>query len=383
MTAVRSITWKLVLSFLLVVVVSAVVTALLARVTITNEFWNYLGMGHMRGHWEMGMGMMMEAYFGTAERQFLQSVFRSLYLGAMVAGGFGLVIGLVLSRAIADPLKRLTHTVQQISSGNFQERAQVTGGGREIADLTRAVNVMAKNLQATERMRRRLMADITHELRTPLSIIQGNLEGMLDGVVEPNQQHIASIYDESLRLSRLVNNLRDLALADVGQLKLDRRPVNLKEVVRKACQLLRPVAEEKRITLDMDLPAELPQVSADQDRLHQVLYNLLTNSLRYTPEGGKVRLTVRVLGEGSGKESILVQVADTGVGIPPTDLPHIFNHFYRADESRARASGGTGIGLAIVKQLVEAHGGRVWAESEPGKGSTFSFTVPVHRVTSS
>jgi len=382
-TAVRSITWKLVLSFLLVVVVSAVVTALLARVTITNEFWNYLGMGHMRGHWEMGMGMMMEAYFGTAERQFLQSVFRSLYLGAMVAGGFGLVIGLVLSRAIADPLKRLTHTVQQISSGNFQERAQVTGGGREIADLTRAVNVMAKNLQATERMRRRLMADITHELRTPLSIIQGNLEGMLDGVVEPNQQHIASIYDESLRLSRLVNNLRDLALADVGQLKLDRRPVNLKEVVRKACQLLRPVAEEKRITLDMDLPAELPQVSADQDRLHQVLYNLLTNSLRYTPEGGKVRLTVRVLGEGSGKESILVQVADTGVGIPPTDLPHIFNHFYRADESRARASGGTGIGLAIVKQLVEAHGGRVWAESEPGKGSTFSFTVPVHRVTSS
>ncbi|KKM11167.1 hypothetical protein SY88_10030 [Clostridiales bacterium PH28_bin88] len=371
----RSITWKLVFSFLLVVSVSAVVTAYLARISITNQFWDYLGMGHMRNS-SMGMGMM-DAYFGAAERQFLNSVFRSLYWGAAVASGFGLVLGLILSRAIAGPLKKLTTTVKGISNGNFQERAQVERGDKEIVDLADAVNVMAASLQTNERLRRRLMADITHELRTPLAIIQGNLEGMLDGVVDPSPQHIASVYDESLRLSRLVNNLRDLALADVGQLKIDRRLVDLKQLMQKTGQLLRPAAEEKHISLEIHTPAEMPVITADPDRIHQVLYNLLTNSLRYTPEGGKVSLLARVLAEGTGKEMIQVEVSDTGVGIPAEDLPHIFDHFYRADQSRTRASGGSGIGLAIVKQLVEAHGGKVWAESEPGKGSTFYFTLPV------
>ncbi|MHB1128249.1 MAG: sensor histidine kinase [Bacillota bacterium] len=377
----RSITWKLVFSFMLVISISAVVAIYVAQVSIANQFWNYLGMGHM-GDTNMGMGMgrMMETYLDTSESQFLKSVFNSLYWGALVASGFGLVIGLILSRAIVGPLKKLTYIVKEISNGNYHERVQVKQRDKEIVDLAKAVNVMADNLQTNERLRRRLMADITHELRTPLSIIQGNLEGMLDDVIEPSKQHIASIYDECLRLYKLVNNLRDLALADVGQLKLDRCPVDLNELIYKVYQLLRPVAEEKNISLAIQLPKQMPVIVADPDRLNQVLYNLMTNSLRYTPEGGRAIVKGKILAKSGGKEWVQIEVIDNGVGIPAEDLPYVFNHFYRADESRTRASGGSGIGLAIVKQLVEAHGGQVWAESEPGKGSTFYFTLPLEHA---
>ena len=372
----KSIRWKLTLSFLLVVSVSALVAAYIAKVNITDQFWSYLGMGHMHG---MGPGMdnMMDAYMGKSERRFLDAVLQSLYWGAATAGGLGLFLGAFFSKAIAAPLMKLTNTVREISRGNFNGRVSVKRGDKEITDLAEAVNVMADKLQNNEKLRRRLLADITHELQTPLAIIRGNLEAVLDEVAEPTPEHISSIYEESVRLSKLINNLRDLTLAEVGQLKIYRKPLDIVELIGRSVHLFQSSAATKDISLCMNIKEQLPWVQVDKDRIKQVLDNLISNSLRYTPENGSIEVSAKKVTGNKGKKVVIVEVSDTGRGISGKDLPHIFKHFYRADASRARSSGGSGIGLAIVKQLVEAHGGWVWAESESGKGSRFYFTLPI------
>jgi signal transduction histidine kinase len=267
----------------------------------------------------------------------------------------------------------------------------------EIGELARTFNTMAESLARAEELRRQMVVDIAHELRTPLSIIQGNLEGMLDGVLPLDPEQVASVHEETLLLSRLVADLRLLSLAEAGQLKLERSETNLGALIRSVVDRLRPQAQAKGVALETELPASLPILSIDADRISQVIGNLVSNALRYTPAGGAVsvqcsvnsdQLTVNSKQWSVSSEQIaddklitdhwlLITVTDTGSGIAPEDLPHVFDRFYRADRSRNRATGGSGIGLAIVKQLVEAHGGRVWAESELGKGSRFSFTLPL------
>jgi len=245
---------------------------------------------------------------------------------------------------------------------------------------------MAGALAQAETLRRNLVADIAHELRTPLAVLQGHVEGLQDGVLSPTPPTLDRLHEETLLLTRLVDDLRELSLAEAGELKLERQPSDLGELLRRSVAAMQPQAAEKGVTLALDVAPDLPLANVDADRIGQVMRNLLANALRYTTAGGSVTVMARqtektrgtgVTGVTGEVPALLVAVADSGPGIAPDDLPHVFDRFYRADKSRSRASGGAGLGLAIVKQLVEAHGGRVWAESEVGKGATFKFTLPI------
>ena len=222
-------------------------------------------------------------------------------------------------------------------------------------------------------MRRQLIGDVAHELRTPLTAIKGSMEGLMDGVLPDSAETYHQIYQEADRLNRLVDDLQELSRVEAGAYEMDLHPVELSSLVKTVVKRLGGQFEEKDVSLIVDLPSDLPQIQADDDRIIQVLTNLVSNALRYTPEEGEVSLHA----SRSGNQ-IQVTVKDTGVGIPAEHLPHIFTRFYRVDKSRSRQAGGSGIGLTIAKHLVEAHGGRIWVESEgQGKGSKFTFTLPV------
>jgi signal transduction histidine kinase len=308
--------------------------------------------------------------FGPRERLFAGRIRNAIWTGTLVAAGVGVLVALWLARRIVKPVADLTDASKAIAGGSTPPQVPVAGRD-EIAELGRAFNRMAERLATDEEQRRRLFAGIAHELRTPLSVIQGTLEGMLDHVIEPTPERIAGLHSETLLLQRLIRDLRDLSLAQAGQLQLHRQTVDIAGVVRETLEALAPLADERAVALRVEIPDGLPPVGADPDRLRQVVQNLVENALRHTPERGEVRLRLRADG---GQMHLIV--ADTGSGIPADDLPHIFEHFYRADRSRARSSGGTGLGLAIVKSLVKAHGGGVTVESAVGAGSTFTVTLP-------
>lgn len=287
---------------------------------------------------------------------FLRQVQTSLLWAALLAALLSLALGVLVSRLLTAPLARLTRASQAIAAGDLTQRVTVRSRD-EIGALGDAFNEMAGSLAEAETLRKNLVADISHELRTPLTVVQGNLQAILDGVYPLEMAQVASLYDETRLLTRLVDDLYDLALADAGQLRMERAPVDLAALAQAAVGQLSPAAEAAGVELALAADGA-PEVMGDADRLAQVLRNLLGNALRHTPAGGRV--TVRV--ETSAGQT-RIEVADTGAGISPEDLPHVFDRFYRGDKSRARASGGSGLGLAIVKQLVEAQHGQVWAES--------------------
>jgi signal transduction histidine kinase len=265
----------------------------------------------------------------------------------------------------------LTAAAQKIAAGDLGQRIP-TQSQDEIGTLATAFNQMADSLAQHEELRRNLIADVAHELRTPLTVIQSNLEAMLDGVLPASPQEIATLRDEAALLTRLVADLRLLSLAESGQLKLERVRTNITELIAHAVEPFRLQAQSGAVGLNLELASNLPQVEVDVDRMTQVIRNLLSNALRHTLEGGQVTVTCK----RATSQQLLITVSDTGEGISSDDLPYVFDRFYRADKSRSRTSGGSGIGLAIVKQLVEAHGGKVWVESQPHRGTTFGFTLP-------
>ncbi len=321
---------------------------------------------------EMMRDLMQQA--GSPERKFLDAVNHSLWIAGGVALAAALLLGLILSRQITAPLKRLTLASRRVAAGDFSQRVELNSRD-ELASLAEAFNAMAANLARNEEQRKQLLGDIAHELKTPLAVISGNLEAMIDNVVEATPERLASLREESLLLNRLVTDLRDLSLAEAGQLPLHIGSVDLAELAKGATAGVQTQAGDQGITLEVELPEALPAVMADPDRIGQVLRNLLSNALRYTPERGTIRVSAEPHMNGSG--FVEVTVADTGSGIPAEELPRVFDRFYRVDRSRTRSSGGTGLGLSVAKQLVEAHGGRIWAESKPGAGSAFHFTLPV------
>lgn len=310
---------------------------------------------------------------------FLQQINRFLLQAGLVAGLLGILLGLVIARGLSAPLSRLADAARRVSQGDLNQQVPVKGSD-EVADLSRAFNDMAMSLEQAETLRRNMVADIAHELRTPLSVIQGNLQAILDDVYPLSKEEIAEIFGQSLVLTRLVNDLRELAQAEAGQLSLDIQPTPLGPLITGAVDLFQETAREREISLQADVPQELPQVLCDADRVRQILHNLLTNALQHTPPGGQVRLTVEQLIPSPPDTSsfVRVSVTDTGPGIPVQDLPHIFDRFWRADKSRSREHGGTGLGLAIARQLVEAQGGQIGVESDglSGRGSRFWFTLP-------
>jgi signal transduction histidine kinase len=338
-------------------------------------------MGQGQGMMNGSMGQRMLEMFGQQEREFLASVNSSMWTAGAIAVLIAILLSLLLARQFTLPLRTLTIAAKHISSGDLTQRVPIKSRD-ELGDLATAFNSMAESLSRNEQTRRNMVADIAHELRTPLTVIQGNLEAILDGVIPPTRETVASIHEESMVLARLIADLRELSLAEAGQLELRRSPTDLADLVRKVVARNQLEASEKGIALSIDAEGEFPTVAIDEQRISQVVNNLLSNALRHTGRGGKVMVSANTngnpLGDQSGREiaAVTVTVTDTGSGIPVEDLPFVFDRFYRPDKSRSRSSGGSGIGLAIVKQLVEAHGGKTWVESAPGEGSKFYFTIP-------
>jgi signal transduction histidine kinase len=293
---------------------------------------------------------------------------------ALVVGGItGLVLAAVfaffLVGGITRPVRQLSNAARRIASGDFGHRVEITSPS-EAAQIATSFNQMAEALEQDQETRRRLLSDIVHELRTPLSVIQGTAQGFVDGVIPADAAHAAVIRDEASLLNKLITDLRDIALAESGELRLERKPADLTELARQAVATVEPRAKEKGVEVELDARDELPLAFIDSDRTLQIAGNLLENALRHTPSGGSVSLQL----SKSGGHTLMLSVADTGEGIPPEHLPHIFERFYRADP--ARPAGGTGLGLAIVKQLTEAQGGSVSVKSTPGQGSVFTVTLP-------
>jgi signal transduction histidine kinase len=299
------------------------------------------------------------------------SINRSLLVGGSVAIAIALLLTFVLSRRMTSPIGALAKAARRLGRGDLSQRVQFKGKG-EVGVLAQAFNSMADDLEQAEQLRRNLVADAAHELRTPLSNIQGYLEAIRDGVIKPDAEIISSLNEEVALLSRLVNELQDLSLAEAGELKLVYQAEDITKLVKQAVTPWQPQLAAKELSLSFDLPDNLPLVSIDWQRVNQVLHNLLENAVAHTGKGGAI--TVAAAKQGDWVE---VSVSDTGEGIPAEDLPNIFERFFRVDRSRARATGGGGLGLTIAKRLVEAHGGKITVQSKLGKGSRFSFTLPM------
>ena len=303
--------------------------------------------------------------------EFLGSVNQSITIAALISAAIALALGFFLFRQITSPVSALTVAAERIAAGDLQHRVPIRGAS-EIGKVGQAFNKMADNLAQQEELRKNLLAEVAHELRNPLSVIQGQLEAMLDGIVPLGPEGVGSVHEETVLLGRLVNDLRVLSLAGAGQLKLKREHVDPIDLAERVVDRVRPHAQEKNVSLDLDLPSSVPSVHADADRIAQVIRNLVSNALRYTPSGGRITVGAR-----STNGVVRFSIADTGTGIPSEDLPHVFDRFYRADKSSPHSREGSGLGLAIVKQLVEAHGGTVGVESDVGKGTRFWFTLPL------
>lgn len=288
---------------------------------------------------------------------FLNAVQRTTWITGAVTGVFGLLLGFFLFRQIVSPIQTVTEAASNIASGKLHQRVPAKSND-EVGTLARTFNQMADTLERNQRVRQNMIADIAHELRTPVTVLQANLEGMLDGVLPASPEEIASLRDEVDLLSRLIADLRLLSLAEAGQLKLEKTMVPARQIVEHAIEGFQMQAAEQKVNLVTDVADGLRPVYVDADRMNMVLRNLISNALRYTPENGEIVVRAS-LKDG---EAIL-SVTDTGRGIAVEDLPYVFDRFYRADKSRNRSSGGSGIGLAIVKQLVEAHGGKVLVQS--------------------
>ena len=322
---------------------------------------------------------VQSAVFGPLERAFVERLRWLLVIGALLAGALGILLGLALSRSLTAPLQRLATAARAVARRDFSQRVAAEGSA-EMAEVAQAFNEMTAALASSEQQRQNLVADVAHELRTPLTVIQGNLRAIIDDVYPLEKAEISRLYDETRLLARLVDDLRELALADAGQLRLSLRPTDAAAVIDAVVEGLGLAAEDREITLDTRVPGDLATVQADPDRLAQVLGNLVVNALHHTPSGGKIAVTARQTGS-----VVQISVADTGEGIAPQDLTRVFERFWRADPARtrdgqadgARSTRRSGLGLSVAQSLVQAQGGRIWAESELGHGSTFHFTVPV------
>ena len=380
----RRLSVRLFLSYLLVLLVVVAILWAATTVALPGAFDRHLGAMGMSdmmtgavppggqggfGRGGPGQGALAELYLGF-RASFVEALGLSLGMAAVVA----ILVSLWVSRRVTAPVRAMGGASQRIAAGHYAERVQVSASAaEELIQLADRFNQMAERLEQVENMRRRLIGDVAHELRTPLTAIQGSMEGLIDGILPASPETYEQIHQEAGRLARLVDDLQELSRVEAGAYSLETHPVPLERIAGTVLRRLEARFAAKGVVLTSELSADLPDVLADEDRLIQVLTNLLANALQYTPSGGTVRLRAR-----AQAGQVHVEVQDTGAGIPAGHLEHIFDRFYRVDRSRSRAQGGgSGIGLTIARHLVEAHGGRIWAESPgEGQGSTFHFTIP-------
>jgi two-component system sensor histidine kinase BaeS len=368
----RRLGWKLFLSYLVVILVGIVVLASAAEFVAPSAFERHMAaMAAMMGGDPAGMELDLFINFRRAVNE-------ALTLSTIAAFLVAVAVSVFVSRRIVNPVREMMVASRRIAEGHYTERVNVPGDPTwdeldELGRLAVSFNQMAAKLGQIEATRRELIGNVAHELRTPLASIKGSMEGLIDGVLPAEASTFQKIYREADRLQRLVYDLQELSRVEAGAFELNIRSVPVRDLVNITLDRLGRQFEEKGVALEADVPPDLPPVRADEDRIGQVLLNLVGNALQYTPAGGQVRVTAR-----RQADEVLISVRDTGVGIAAEHLPLIFTRFYRVDKSRARAGGGSGIGLTIAKHLVEAHGGCMWAESPGlGQGSTFTFTLPV------
>lgn len=381
----HSVRNKMMVSTFLLILICALVVIYICSQQMETHFFQYLqdpsalagqggqaagGYGRGMGRGMMGSGMGMggmhhRMMLGAAERTFVESYHKSLWWIGFLFAGMGLVVSYFLSGNITRPLRQLSQAAEKIRQGHLKQEVPVETQD-EVGQLAAVFNQMSAELAANESNRQEFLANIAHELKTPLAVLQGHLESMLDGVEEPEPEKLFSMQEEVMRLTRLVGDLRDLSLAQVHQLELHLQPVDLGEKAERAAELLEPLLEEKRLHFVKNMAPSLPVRQLDPDRVNQILYNLITNAIRYTHPGTAILLQT----EPAGKRVRLI-IADEGPGIAPEDLDHIFEQFYRGDKSRNRASGGSGIGLSLAKSFVEAQDGTITARNRKEGGAEF------------
>jgi signal transduction histidine kinase len=317
------------------------------------------------------LGIMSAELEQRVTEIYLDSLTDSLLLAGGAALATAVVASILVSRGIASPIHRLAGASRRLAAGHYGERVPVDGT-TEVNQLATSFNAMAAAVEDAERRRQELIGDVAHEMRTPIATLEGYLEGLLDGVIDPSDRVWAKLHDETGRLRRLIEDLHELSRAEAHQLTVICRATAPAEIVKPAVERLETDVAERGLRLDVDLPPGLPDVQADPERAIQVLTNLVTNALRYTPPPG--RIAVRVAADDG---LVRFEVSDSGIGIAPEHLPRVFERFYRVDKSRARVLGGAGVGLTIAQALAETMGGRISAQSPgPGQGSTFTFELP-------
>jgi signal transduction histidine kinase len=374
---------RMFLSYLAVIVIALVVLGAAGQAALPLSFRRHM-LGMMLGAPGSGAGIGMGPGYGRQPQtaadpntQLFADYRASFNDALLMAGGAALlaavILSVFLSRSVTEPVQAASAATQRIAAGQYDERLPVQGAD-ELAQLASGFNQMAQQLEEVESMRRRLIADVSHELRTPLTAIQGSMEGLMDGVLPANAETYQQIHGEAERLNRLVDDLQELSRVEARAYTLHLEPLDVSVLAATVIKRLGPLAASHDISLSSQIASDLPQIHGDQDRLVQVLTNLVSNALQYTPPGGRVTISAE-----RAAAAMRISVRDTGAGIAADHLARIFDRFYRVDKSRSRQSGGgSGIGLTIARALVEAHGGRIRAESEgPGRGSTFTFTVPL------
>jgi len=367
----RHLSLKLLLSYLVIIIVGVAVLATAAELAVPTAFERHMAtMAETMG----GMSMMMELDFFSS---FRNAVTEAVLLAGSAAFVAAVLLSIIVSRRVVLPVQEMQAASQRIADGHYGERVGMPGRANredldELGRLALSFNRMATQLQQTEALRLELIGNVAHELRTPLASIKGYMEGLIDGVLPSEATTFQQVHREADRLQRLVHDLQELSRFESGAYELDLRPTEPQRLIDGVVRRLGLQFEDKDVALEIDVPADLPPIRVDEDRIGQVLLNLIGNALQYTPSGGRVCLSARTEGD-----RVRFSVEDTGVGIPPEHLLHIFERFYRVDKSRSRAGGGSGIGLTIARHLVEAHDGQIQAASDgPGQGSTFSFTLP-------
>ena len=305
----------------------------------------------------------------------LQSSFqRSLLVAGIAAGIAGLLIVMLLTRQALAPVRSLTAAASNLGAGDLSQRVPASGTD-DIGNLAKTFNTMASDLELAVDQRRQLTADVAHELRTPLTNIQGYLEAIKDGVVNADEETINTLHTQTIHLANLIEDLRILAIADAGALALNKSHGSLTPVIEDSVTHFKQRARERNIDLNFSTGGAEAVIDFDETRIRQIVSNLVENALTHTPNNGQI--DVALVGDGNG---VALSITDSGTGISETDLPRIFDQFYRADQSRNRATGGAGLGLTIVKRLVEAHGGEISAKSDPGQGTTFRVFLPTSRI---
>jgi two-component system, OmpR family, sensor histidine kinase BaeS len=307
--------------------------------------------------------------FKTLEGVFLSSVNQSVFLSGLTALIIAFFLAIYFSTTLSKPIKELTEAAKRISMGDFNHMVK-SESKNEIGLLASAFNKMVINLNKNEHLRRSLVADVAHELRTPLSILRGNLESILAGITEVKEENVALLYDEVLRMSYLVHDLQELSQAEAGQLKLNKKMVDIVSLTNKVISFFQLEAEAKNIQLSIVVKSKIPEIEIDPIRIEQVIGNLVSNAIRYSTNNETIKVDFQFI-----NQQIIVKVIDSGEGISPEELPYIFERFYRSDKARSRVSGGIGLGLAIAKGFVEMHGGTIEAANNQEKGSTFKFSL--------